>query len=146
MRGLLLLTLLAALTLGSTSCAPSPTPSGIVISDAWARPAPDAGSATAVYLRMTNTAASPDRLLGGASPLAEAVEVHQTMMEGDMMHMVPISGIDLAPGTTVALEPGALHLMLIGLSDALQPGDRVPVTLRFEQAGAVEVEAEVREP
>jgi len=74
------------------------------------------------------------------------VEFHHTSMEGDVVHMMPVSGIDLLPGETIVFEPGGLHMMLAGLASPLPPGDRVLLTLTFEQAGDVQVEVGVGEP
>jgi hypothetical protein len=97
-------------------------------------------------MRLTNHTDGPDRLLGCESAEAEVVEIHQTMMEGDMAHMMPVSSVELAPGVTVDFEPGGRHVMLVNLSQTLAPGDHVSMTLHFEHAGDVQVEAEVREP
>ncbi len=48
-------------------------------------------------------------------------------------------------GTTVALEPGGYHIMLMELAKPLVVGEKVKVTLTFEKAGDVVVEAEVRD-
>jgi copper(I)-binding protein len=133
-----------AVSLVAASCAPARVPD-VEVADAWAWPA-DAGGTSAVYMRLTNHTAGPDRLLGGASAQAGAVEIHETMMEGDMAHMMPVSSVDLAPGETVDFEPGGRHVMLVNLSQGLAPGDRVSLTLHFEHAGDVQVEAEVRQP
>ncbi len=42
------------------------------------------------------------------------------------------------------LRPGGLHVMLIDLTAPLQPGQTIPLTLRFEKAGEVTVQVAVR--
>lgn len=49
-------------------------------------------------------------------------------------------GLAIPPGATVALAPGGLHLMLMGLKTPLKQGEKVPVTLVFEKAGTIDVE------
>ena len=49
-----------------------------------------------------------------------------------------------APGAPTVLAPGGLHIMLIGLKQKLAPGDSVPLTLVFEHAGEITIEAPVR--
>ena len=39
----------------------------------------------------------------------------------------------------MTLQPGGFHLMLIGLKEPLIQGQSVPLTLRFERAGEVQV-------
>ena len=75
------------------------------------------------------------------------MEIHETTMDGDVMHMQQVSGgIEIPANGQVELKPGGLHVMLIGLTRDLNPGETFPVTLQFENAGAVTVEAEVRQP
>jgi copper(I)-binding protein len=47
-------------------------------------------------------------------------------------------------GETVVLEPGGLHVMCVGVSQPLSAGQQIPMTVVFEKAGEVAVEAEVR--
>jgi copper(I)-binding protein len=137
---------LSALAALAAGCASTGTPGTVQVLDAWARPAPEAGGTTAVYFRLLNSGDLPDRLIGGESLAAEAMELHQTMMDGDVMQMMPVAGIDLAPGETVDFEPGGFHVMLTGLTGALSPGDSVGLTLEFQEAGEIQVEAVVRQP
>ena len=51
--------------------------------------------------------------------------------------------IELPAGKTVRLEPGGMHVMFIGLKAPLKSGSKVPVTLKFEQAGEVQVEFDI---
>ena len=107
----------------------------------WSRPNPP-GAPTAVgYLTITNTGRTPDRLLGGSSPLAAKIEVHEMSMTGGIMRMRPVAGgLLIPPGQTVTLAPGGYHLMIIGPKQGFKVGDHIPATLRFEHAGEVKVE------
>jgi copper(I)-binding protein len=136
---------LVGVATGGVACETATGPPGILVEDAWARPA-EAGGTTAVYFRVTNSGGEPDRLLGAETGFAQAAEFHQTAMEGDMVHMMAVSGIDVGPGETIVLEPGGLHLMLAGLVEqGLQPGDVFRITLVFE-SGEVPVDIQVAEP
>ena len=63
--------------------------------------------------------------------------------DGGIMRMRDVTAIDLPPGKPVTLRPGGLHIMMIGLKQQLQPGQSVPLTLRFENSGTREVGAAV---
>ena len=93
---------------------------------------------------MKNTGATADRLLSASSPAAEAVQVHEMKMEGNVMRMREIAGgLEIPPGATVTLAPGGLHIMMMGLKAPFKQGDKVPVTLVFEKAGKIDVELAV---
>jgi periplasmic copper chaperone A len=44
-----------------------------------------------------------------------------------------------AAGGAATLAPGGAHLMLTGVKAPIRAGAKVPITLRFENAGAVQV-------
>ncbi len=54
-------------------------------------------------------------------------------------------GLELPAGEEVSLEPGGYHVMLLELEQPIAEGDTIEVTLTFENAGEVKVEAEARE-
>jgi copper(I)-binding protein len=51
----------------------------------------------------------------------------------------------VAAGSSLVFEPGGLHLMLLDV-DRLEVGDIVVVTLNWQTAGDMEIEAEVVDP
>jgi copper(I)-binding protein len=59
------------------------------------------------------------------------------------MSMAAVPDLALPPGETVTLAPGRLHLMLFGVRQPLNPGNRFPLTLRFERAGTAQVQVVV---
>ena len=100
------------------------------VREAWARPTVPGQRSTGVYGRFTAGAGA--RLVGGSTPLAESVEVHQMAMEGNVMRMRALDqGLELPPGQGVELAPGGYHLMVIGLRQPIAPGSTLPLTLRF---------------
>ena len=118
---------------------PQPAPK---VADAWARPTVEGQRAGGGYLRITG-GALPDRLLGASAAVAGRVELHQMTMDGIVMRMRQIEAIAVPAGASVALEPGGLHLMFMGLKAPLKAGNRFPLTLRFEKAGELNVEVTV---
>jgi periplasmic copper chaperone A len=117
----------------------------IRIADPWSRATPKGASVGAGYMTITNTGTTPDRLVAGSANVAASFEVHEMTMENNVMRMRSLAGgLDIKPGETVELKPGALHVMLVGLKKPLAAGDRVSATLVFEKAGKVEIEYEVR--
>lgn len=116
------------------------------IENPWARPTPPGAPTGGAYMTIVNTGAQADRLVGGASPVAARLEVHEMSMDGGVMRMRKLDGLTIPPGASVALKPGGHHVMLIGLKRPLKIGETVPATLRFEKAGEVAVEFTVQPP
>jgi copper(I)-binding protein len=101
--------------------------------------------AVPVSMLIRNDGDEADRLLGGTSPVAARIEPHRTRLVRGQREMTALpDGIVIPPGDAIVLEPGADHLMLIGLREPLIQGRTFPLTLRFARAGNVTVQARVR--
>ena len=57
-----------------------------------------------------------------------------------------VSELTISAGKKVELKPGGYHLMLMGLKAPLKDGEKLPLTLKFEKAGAVVVTVNVESP
>lgn len=115
------------------------------ISHPWARATPKGATIGAAYMKITNKGTTPDRLIGGSSPLAESIEIHEMTMTGDVMRMRPLAtGLEIKPGESVEAKPSSYHIMLVGLKRQLQAGEHVKGTLVFEKAGPIEIEYAVQ--
>ncbi|MEZ5788644.1 MAG: copper chaperone PCu(A)C [Xanthobacteraceae bacterium] len=119
---------------------------GIEITGPWARATPKGATVTAGYMRITNNGDKPDRLLGGRSSVAGAFDIQEMTFAGNVMRLRTLArGLDIQPGQTLDLRPGApYHFIFAGLSRPLQPGDRVQASLWFERAGRVDIEYAVQ--
>jgi copper(I)-binding protein len=113
------------------------------VNDIWARPGL-AGGNGAIFFVIDNPGAA-DLLLSASSDVAEAVELHKTVMQDDNMQMVQQMNVPVPTGETV-FKPGDLHVMLIGLKNDLKAGDKFSVTLNFEKTGEKTLSITVREP
>jgi len=115
---------------------------GIEVERPWSRAT--FAKTGAAYLTIVNRGGAADALIAVSSPAAGKAMVHTTIMAEGVMKMRPALPVELAAGATVKLAPGGLHIMLMGLKGPLAEGDVVPITLTFEKAGAIAVEARVR--
>jgi copper(I)-binding protein len=116
----------------------------LVFTDAFTRATLPGAKVGGGYISITNEAKEADRLLGGSSPVAARVEVHEMKMDGEVMKMRKLAdGVQIPAGGTVELEPGGMHLMLLEIKQPLKKGEDVPVTLEFEKAGKVELKLHV---
>ena len=110
----------------------------------WARATPPTAPTGGGFLTITNKGTAADRLVSASSPAAASVQVHEMKMEGNVMRMRELAnGLEIAPGATVTLAPGGLHMMMMGLKAPLKQGEKVPLTLVFEKAGTIDVEIAV---
>jgi len=137
-------TLLAsvALLLATSAAVPAIAQSAPKVEDAWARPTVAGQAGGGGFLKITSPTA--DRLISASAAVSKTVELHTMQMDGDVMRMREIPAIEIPAGQTVELRPGGLHVMFIGLTQTLENGASFPLTLRFEKAGEVKVEVQVR--
>jgi copper(I)-binding protein len=107
----------------------------------WSRAVPKGATVAAGYVTIRNTGTEPDRLVGGATPVAGKFEVHEMSMDNGVMKMRPVAGgLEIKPGETVELKPQSFHIMMIGLKQPIEKGKPFKGTLTFEKAGAVDVD------
>ncbi|MBA8899415.1 copper chaperone PCu(A)C [Phyllobacterium sp. P30BS-XVII] len=116
----------------------------LVFTDAFTRATLPGAKVGGGYISITNEAKEADRLLGGSSPAAARVEIHEMKMDGEVMKMRQLAdGVEIPAGGTIELEPGGMHLMLLEIKQPLKQGETVPVTLEFQKAGKVQVNLKV---
>ena len=92
----------------------------------------------AAFMLIKNTSNSADRLLSVVSDFAEA-SIHETTMDGDVMKMEEVAGVDIPAGQSVELKSGSYHIMLVNPTKSLKVGNTVTLTLEFEKAGPIVV-------
>jgi copper(I)-binding protein len=129
--------LLAGAVMAQTVTPPSQSQSQIQIQNAWARATPGKAENGAAYLTIVSPV--PDRLTELTTPVAKKAEVHTMTMEGGVMRMRPLADIDVPANQPVTLKPGGTHIMLMGLTRPLKPGESFPLTLSFDKSGKREI-------
>jgi copper(I)-binding protein len=112
----------------------------ILVEEGWARAMPllevsGAGTNSAVYLLLRNDGDEPDRLTGAVTDAAGAVEIHESLVEDDVMRMRRVDGVEVPSRGTAELKPGGVHLMLLGLTRSLVEGEKILLTLHFQRSG-----------
>jgi periplasmic copper chaperone A len=116
----------------------------IAIGDPYARAVPPGQPNSAVFMLLENNSKADRALVSAESPAAKTVELHTNVDEGGVMKMRRIDKIDIPAGKTVTLKPGGLHVMLIGLKEALEPGAMVHMMLTFDDGSKAHVMAPAR--
>ena len=129
--------------LSCTGAAAGPAP--LIAHDAWVRATPGVEVAAA-YLTLHNGGTRAVVVIGVRSALARHAMIHETALNNGQSSMRPHARLSIAPGQTVRLEPGGLHVMLSMLAHPLAPGEQVPLQLLLEGGGTLAVIAPVRPP
>jgi len=96
-----------------------------------------------VFFTISNAGNTTDRLLRASTPIAARVALHQMAVDEGMMKMRAVPSLELRPGARLELQPGGYHLMLLDLKQPLKAGEKFPITLIFERAGALTVPVQV---
>jgi periplasmic copper chaperone A len=113
----------------------------IHIAQPWARATPKGATAAAGYMTITNKGTSPDRVNCVSSDASAQCQIHTMTMDNGVMKMRPVEGgLEIKPGETVTLKPGGLHVMFIDLKHPFVQGKTVEATLKFDNAGTIEVD------
>jgi len=116
----------------------------VKVSDPYVRAVPPGQPNSAAFMGLSNSSGQSHALVGAESEVAGTVELHTHTMKDGMMKMRRVERIEIPAGESVSLEPGGLHLMLIGLKEQLLPEQRVDLTLIFDDNSRTRVTAPVR--
>jgi hypothetical protein len=132
-----------------TSVAAAQTPpvigaSALVVQDAWVRATPPGADIAAAYMTLRNTGTTSITVTGVESPIAGHAMIHETKVEGGQSKMRPHEQLAIAPGATVKLQPGGLHVMMHDLKQPLTVGEKVPLVIQLSGGGTIEATATVR--
>jgi len=112
----------------------------IHIAQPWARATPKGATAGAAYMTITNNGKTPDRVNCVSSDASGQCQIHSMTMEDGVMKMRPVEGgLEIKPGETVILKPASFHVMLLELKHPLEQGNTIKTTLKFDNAGTVDL-------
>lgn len=141
--------LLAVLLVGAALGGPQAAAHGYGAGDLqvrhpWTRATPAGATVAAGYLEIRNSGQQADRVVGASTPAAERVEFHVQVQEGDVLKMREVRDFGVPARQRLTLRPGGSHLMLVGIKQPLAKGGRVPLMLRFERAGELQIELEIQ--
>jgi cytochrome oxidase Cu insertion factor (SCO1/SenC/PrrC family)/copper(I)-binding protein len=120
----------------------SVTMGGLIVTQAVVAE-PASQDEAAAYLTLKNDTPQADTIVAIAADLAVRGEIHETMAEGEMRHMMSTPSLAIPARTETKLAPGGTHVMLMQLRKKLAPGDTVKLFLSLARAGALEVAAPV---
>ena len=116
----------------------------VIVTDAWVQAMPPSQTTTAAYMIIANNSFKDIVLVSVSSDIAGSAEIHQMGKTSDMMKMDMVNKVPIPSLSKVILQTGGIHIMLVNLKKPLNKGDIVPITLHFQDGGAVVANAVVK--
>lgn len=98
------------------------------------------GRPGAVFLSIDNKGGA-DKLVAASSTLSQRVELHTHTMDNGIVKMRPVEAIEIPANSMTELKSGGYHIMMFDVKTMPEKGSSVPLTLTFENAGEVKIEA-----
>lgn len=138
---------ITALLLGLTLATPlfaGTAADAISVADPWAKETPPGLKVSAGFLVLKNSDDKEHQLVAAESSVSGMVELHTHINDQGVMRMRPVENIPVPAGGTAKLQPGGLHLMIMMLKQPLKAGEKIDITLLFEDGSKKAIEAEVR--
>jgi len=113
----------------------------IMISNAIAAPSPTATSKTgAVYMSIMNMGKQNDALISISTPVATSAMLHESKDENGVMKMEMLDQLEIPAGEAIDIQPGHMHIMLMGLKAPLKIGDHLMLNMVFKVSGNISVD------
>ena len=128
---------------GDESSTTASTESPIAVEDAWVRASE--GPMTGAFATITNSGEVDLTVVSAATDASEMTELHEVVMiDGEMKMQRKDGGFVVPAGGEHVLEPGGDHVMVMDMTEPVQPGDDVEITLTFDDGSAVSYTAQGR--
>jgi copper(I)-binding protein len=143
MRTLALVLAVAGL---STSVWAAGTADTITVVDPYVRQVPPGAMATAAYMVLKNTGSQDAKLIKAETSASKVAELHTHLNEDGVMKMRKVPSIEIKAKGEAVLEPSGLHVMMIDLNGTMKEGDKIAITLGFDDGSSKKIEAPVRRP
>lgn len=118
----------------------------VSMSDAWVKAAAE-GDMTAAFGVLSNDGDAEVTLVSVSSEASLMMQLHETVDDGSgtMTMQEKEGGFALAPGASLALEPGGNHVMFMGLAHDVVAGDELSLVFTFADGSSFEVTAPVKD-
>ena len=126
------------------SASKADTSQGLTVTDAHMFAPPPGQKNGAIYLRLHNGGKSERQLVDAGAEIASSAMVHRSYYAEGIMHMRHVHHLTLAPGETLAFQPGGYHIMLTDIDSVPEVGGRFRAHMGFDQGQTVAFDVEVR--
>ena len=128
------------------SLAPLSAHAEVVAEEGWVRAGPPTARVFGAYVTLRNTGEEARSVTAVESADFERVEMHRTIVEGEVARMVAQERLEIPAGGHLSLKPGADHLMLFNPRHAIEEGGTVNFTLTIDDGSTLDFDAPVRRP
>ena len=116
----------------------------VKVSHAWTEETAEMAHAIDVYMTIENTGEEPITLTGAHVDFAKAGVFQAQVVDDDgTLRTREVKQIEIAPGQSVTMQPGGLHIVFNDVQRTLHAGDHFHAHLEFAEAGELEIEVEV---
>lgn len=115
----------------------------IEVTRLWAQPISGDGKSAAVYMTISAACPTQDVLQSVEAPAPQMASLHASSAVDGVLKMDPVKSMPIACGKENLMRPMGMHVMLMGIHKPIGIGTQLPLTLHFEHAGAIPVQAEV---
>ena len=114
------------------------------ITEAWIKNLPMVVPVRAGYMNISNNQHRTTTIEWLESESFAQIEIHRNVEKDGVSSMRPVHALTIASGETLQLAPGSLHLMMMGPLDKLAPGNKVLVTVGYDDQTTQNIEMIVR--
>lgn len=104
----------------------------IVVEDTMVKTTPPGITNSAAYLTISNNSDQDITLMDVASDAAQLVEMHEHVISNGAMKMQRMSPLKIEANSSVKFQPGGYHIMFIGVTQNIKEGDKINITLSFD--------------
>ena len=133
-----LLSIIIFFTLASKGFSETLSQNGFNFSNFWIKEVVANNKSTSGYFTIENTNDEDERLIFMSSNFSEKTELHNMIVENDIMKMRHLSeGVIIKAKTKLILKPGGHHLMFIKLNEGLQLKKKYDVHFRFKSGKTI---------
>lgn len=102
------------------------------VDNAWLRAGPPNANMLAAYVTLSNESEKTITLVGADSDAFGMTEIHRTIEVNGVFKMREQKALPMAAGESLTMEPGGLHIMLMMPKQAIEVGQTVVITLKYE--------------
>jgi len=116
----------------------------VEVKDAYVRLMPPSQKVTGAFMTLVNNTDSARSAVSAKSSVSKVSELHTHINNNGVMQMRQVEKIEVPAGGSTELKPGGYHVMLINLTQPLELGQMVDITLNFDDGSSAEFQAEVK--